>query len=367
MTFHADLTHFGWIGVQLFFVLSGFLITGILWKEKFKPEPLSHKFKKFWFRRSLRIFPLYIVYLLVLGVVYFITHAPQNFEVHFPYLFTYTFNFTRSLPGWQGDPAYTHLWSLSIEEQFYLVFPLILFFCPPRFIKYFMVTMVLLTPVTRLLLGNYYTSKGLDASVVADSIYWNTLSHLDAFFMGGLIPVLALDKKIRKPARILAGSFVLVFVAGLLNYLNSSSGAFYFNDLGFGGLDPELATNTTRERWLATGRARVGYAVNTWMFYVTGGYAAAGQKYTVTSPQIFAGSFSETHTVSGWVVGAGFEWMFLGNWSAKFEYLYADFGRVPYFATIDPIPPSAIFFANRQGGVSMNDHIVRVGLNYKFY
>jgi peptidoglycan/LPS O-acetylase OafA/YrhL len=96
-----------------------------------------------------------------------------------------------------------------------------------------MVTMVLLTPVTRLLLGNYYTSKGLDASVVADSIYWNTLSHLDAFFMGGLIPVLSLDNKIRKPARILAGSFVLVFVAGLLNYLNSSSGAFYFNDLGY--------------------------------------------------------------------------------------------------------------------------------------
>ena len=129
----------------------------------------------------------------------------------------------------------------------------------------------------------------------------------------------------------------------------------------------ELANNTTRERWLATGRARVGYAVNNWMFYVTGGYAAAGQKYTVTSPFIFAGSFAETHTVSGWVAGLGFEWMFMGNWSAKFEYLYADFGRTPYFATVDPIPPSSIFFANRQGGISMNDHIVRVGLNYKFY
>lgn len=233
MTFHADVTHFGWIGVQLFFVLSGFLITGILWKEKFNETSLSHKFKKFWIRRSLRIFPLYIGYLVLLGIIYLWKHLPANYEAYFPYLFTYTFNFTRSSANWQGDPAFTHLWSLSIEEQFYLIFPLVLFLCSSRFIKNFMVVIIVLSPITRFLLGLYYGSKGLNSMVIADSIYWNTLSHLDAFFIGGIIPVFSLHEKIKKPTYLLTGSLLIALISGLINYLNSNSGAFYFNDLGF--------------------------------------------------------------------------------------------------------------------------------------
>ena len=70
MTFHAELNHFGWMGVQLFFVLSGYLITSILWKEKFKPETISFRLKKFWVRRSLRIFPLYFGFLFFLGILF---------------------------------------------------------------------------------------------------------------------------------------------------------------------------------------------------------------------------------------------------------------------------------------------------------
>ena len=233
MTFHADITHFGWTGVQLFFVLSGFLITGILWKEKFKPNSLPYKFKKFWVRRSLRIFPLYFGYLLLLGVLYIAFHIPENFQTHFPYLVTYTFNYTRSFPGWQGDPLITHLWSLSIEEQFYLFFPLIIFFCSARFIKYLMVVVIALAPFIRLALGEYYKSKGLAPEVVADSIYWNTFSHLDAFFMGGIIPVLSLNTKLKKPQRILGASLVIVIIAGIWNFTHSESGIFYLNDLGY--------------------------------------------------------------------------------------------------------------------------------------
>src|SRR3954464_5417017 len=119
MTFHAQMNHYGWMGVQLFFVLSGFLITGILWKEKFRQERLPNKFKKFWARRSLRIFPLYFGYLAVLGLTYLIIHFPVYYPTYFPYLVSYTFNYSRTIPGWQGNPLFTHLWSLSIEEQFY--------------------------------------------------------------------------------------------------------------------------------------------------------------------------------------------------------------------------------------------------------
>lgn len=233
MSFHAEITYFGWFGVQLFFVLSGYLITGILWKEKQQVSPLSFKFKKFWVRRSLRIFPLYFGYLFFISLTYIFFHFPSYYSNYVPYLFTYTFNYTRSFPQWQGNPLFTHLWSLSIEEQFYLFFPLIMFLCPPKFTKYLMVVVIAVSPLTRFLLGEYYASKGLSEPVVADTIYWNTLSHLDAFFMGGLIPVLSLDKKIKKPQRIFTIALIIALIAGAVNFIYTGSENYYLNDLGY--------------------------------------------------------------------------------------------------------------------------------------
>src|SRR6476619_4908965 len=133
MAFHLELLRFGWLGVQLFVVLSGYLIIGILWKEKFNAEPLSYKFKKFWVRRSLRIFPLYFGFLALMGICYLLFRLPARYTTYLPWLLTYTFNFGLHLPDSQG-PFFTFLWSLSIEEQIYLVFPLIIFFCKPKFI-----------------------------------------------------------------------------------------------------------------------------------------------------------------------------------------------------------------------------------------
>lgn len=233
MSFHAEITYFGWMGVQLFFVLSGFLITGILWREKQAQSSLQYKFKKFWARRSLRIFPLYFGYLLFVSLSYLFFHFPSYYSYYAPYLFTYTFNYTRSLPQWQGNPLFTHLWSLCIEEQFYLFFPLIIFLCPPKFTKYLMLIIIALSPISRFILGEYYKSKGLSPDVVADAVYWNTLSHLDAFFMGGIIPVLSLNKKIKKPHFIFIATIIIAFTAGLINYLAINSGHSYFNDIGY--------------------------------------------------------------------------------------------------------------------------------------
>jgi peptidoglycan/LPS O-acetylase OafA/YrhL len=233
MSFHAEITHFGWFGVQLFFVLSGFLITGILWKEKQTDSPLSFKFKKFWVRRSLRIFPLYFGYLLFISLAYLFFHFPSYYSNYAPYLFTYTFNYTRSLPQWQGNPLFTHLWSLSIEEQFYVFFPIVMFLCPPKFIKYLMLIVIAVSPLTRFLLGEYYTNKGLSQPVVADAVYWNTLSHLDAFFMGGIIPVLSLHNKIKKPQLVFFIALIIALAAGAINFIYTDSGSYYFNDLGY--------------------------------------------------------------------------------------------------------------------------------------
>jgi peptidoglycan/LPS O-acetylase OafA/YrhL len=235
MTFHAEITHFGWFGVQLFFVLSGFLITGILWKEKSRPDNNTAKFKKFWVRRSLRIFPLYFGYLFVLGLSWVLFHFPSYYPTYIPWLITYVYNFTRTFPHWVGNPLFTHLWSLSIEEQFYLLFPFVILLCRPGIIRWFMLTIIVLAPLVRFFLAQYYQSRGLDSALLADTLYWNTLSHIDAFFIGGIIPVLSLDKRIRRPILILRFCLAIALLAGVWNFISSyaSTGNGFFTDLGY--------------------------------------------------------------------------------------------------------------------------------------
>ena len=121
----------GPLGVNLFFVLSGFLITRILInsREKFKGNPQGFRdyFKRFFIRRSLRIFPVYYLCILLL----FILNVPPVRE-KLPWFLTYTSNIYMALhQTWMG--MVDHFWSLSVEEQFYLLFPAVIFFTPKRF------------------------------------------------------------------------------------------------------------------------------------------------------------------------------------------------------------------------------------------
>ena len=123
-------------------------------------------------------------------------------------------------------------------------------------------------------------------------------------------------------------------------------------------------SNETRENWLNTDRVRVGYVANNWFLYATAGVAVANVWYSISNAAIIAGgSVSETHTRAGWTAGAGVEWALDRSWSVKTEYLYANFGGTAYFNFPGAIPGG---IANRNGGVFLNDNIVRVGVNYKF-
>lgn len=114
----------GYIGVGLFFVLSGFLITNILLNTTESP----HYFRTFYARRSLRIFPLYYGVLLVLLLLTIPMHL--TWGGWFPYLLTYTANCRFWLAN-QLIPLspfnINHFWSLQVEEQFYLVWPLVVY------------------------------------------------------------------------------------------------------------------------------------------------------------------------------------------------------------------------------------------------
>jgi len=127
-------------------------------------------------------------------------------------------------------------------------------------------------------------------------------------------------------------------------------------------------SNTTDEQWLSTERVRIGYTPDpNWLLYATGGFALAEVKYSITNAAAIVGTtVSETHTVDGWTAGAGVEWMIAPGWSVKAEYLYVNFGSTPFFNFSGLIPVTGGPIANRNGGVFLDDNIIRVGVNLKF-
>lgn len=110
---------FGSAGVQLFFVLSGFLITSILLRSK--DVKLSQSLTNFYARRFLRIFPLYYLVLAICGLFGWMTWK-EDLPWHIFYLSNVYINKLGQWPEIGG-----HLWSLSVEEQFYLIWPLLVF------------------------------------------------------------------------------------------------------------------------------------------------------------------------------------------------------------------------------------------------
>jgi peptidoglycan/LPS O-acetylase OafA/YrhL len=115
-----------WIGVDVFFVLSGFLITGVLYDTKGSPG----FFRKFYGRRTLRIFPLYygVLAAVFLAPSLLLGH-PLTSEARWEQLWhwTYLSNVDVALHGWQEPIEIGHFWSLAVEEQFYLVWPVVVF------------------------------------------------------------------------------------------------------------------------------------------------------------------------------------------------------------------------------------------------
>lgn len=120
------LLHAGWLGVQLFFVLSGFLITGILLDAK--EHKSGNIFKNFYMRRVLRIFPVYYVTLIAIALfAYFqagVSVWADSIADHMTWFALYMNNWLHPFVHFKLG----HFWSLAVEEQFYLLWPFVVIF-----------------------------------------------------------------------------------------------------------------------------------------------------------------------------------------------------------------------------------------------
>jgi peptidoglycan/LPS O-acetylase OafA/YrhL len=215
----VSVTNYGSYGVELFFVLSGFLITGILYEARDKP----HYFRNFYMRRLLRIFPLYYG---VLALVFFV--APLITLLRGPTLdylvdrqawaWLYAVNIYIAKAGDWSFSYLDHFWSLAIEEHFYLFWPLLVFLLARR--PRTLITVSLAISIGAMLARVIGSLMGLN--------WWTTYTltpfRLDGLALGAFLAVLAhqpegMERLVRALPRVVAvagGLLAVTFVWTLL-------------------------------------------------------------------------------------------------------------------------------------------------------
>ncbi|MFB2973380.1 acyltransferase family protein [Aerosakkonema sp. BLCC-F183] len=233
----------GILGVKLFFVLSGFLITGILLKCRDKIELYGQNtgelVRKFYIRRFLRLLPIYylILFLTIISV------SGWNFSYFWH--FTYTSNIYYAFNKWDVNSPF---WTLSVEGQFYLIWPLIILFLPRKHLLKVILVTILISPLFRILFFDLF-KNGIKVQLL-------TFACLDLLGMGSLLayyyhnPDLLKNKKYLSNFCFWVGGMLFISLIFTRHYIKGPLGfglfdtvtALYFTGLvdraarGFGGI-----------------------------------------------------------------------------------------------------------------------------------
>jgi len=172
----------GTLGVYIFFVISGFLITTLLLKEKIKTGTIS--LRNFYIRRSLRILPvayLYLFALFILHVFYGLAVSPMEYVGCLLFLVNLGYFHTGVYTG--------HFWSLSVEEQFYIVFPSILKKNYRVYINFLFILLVLILVVRVIDFKNLKTLHPTYHVFSALNIFKELIDRLDGIIIGSLLAI----------------------------------------------------------------------------------------------------------------------------------------------------------------------------------
>jgi peptidoglycan/LPS O-acetylase OafA/YrhL len=203
----------GWMGVDLFFALSGFLITGILLDSKREPS----YFKNFYARRALRILPLYYSVLIFMFVLVPLLRPAQGqliLERSSPWWAYPLFlqNFLIAVPTQAVGPLGVS-WSLAIEEQFYLLWPLVVRFCSTALLRRIAVTMILLSVPLTFYLSTHHVL-----------IYSNIFCRQVGLMAGALLALLVRSETF-EPSKYAKAAWILFAVTLVVAFVSEPRGA----------------------------------------------------------------------------------------------------------------------------------------------
>jgi len=170
--------HWGSLGVRLFFVLSGFLVTGILLRCRalidLNNQDKWFTIRRFYVRRFLRLMPVYYLAIFATKIIAFHSISTKTLLWHL----TYTSNIYFSFHEW--DATTSHFWSLAVEAQFYLFWPLIIIFLPNRYLLTAIIFITVMAPLFRTLLIAANLSNGTREYIL-------TFTCFDSLGMGALL------------------------------------------------------------------------------------------------------------------------------------------------------------------------------------
>jgi peptidoglycan/LPS O-acetylase OafA/YrhL len=231
VTFHyfpfLKIFSLGWIGVDLFFVLSGYLITSrlifTLGDKKY--------FSVFYKNRALRIVPLYYATLICFYLIINIMVKEENigmfqfYNDHIPsfvlFLENWSFIFTKQM----HENHLQHFWTLAIEEQFYLIWPLLIYFF---FQKSFFIKTLFISIVLIILLRSFLFFKYQGDELIC---FYNTFCRMDSFIIGGLLFFFherssKIDFKFILPA-------IIIIISVAITFSGTHSSSLFFSTIGY--------------------------------------------------------------------------------------------------------------------------------------
>jgi peptidoglycan/LPS O-acetylase OafA/YrhL len=214
---------FGWAGVDLFFVLSGFLISSRL-------IPFINEqgiLKRFYRNRFLRIVPLYFTFLSVFFLIWFLFVSKATIQQN-PFYTNYWWSFFLFIQNWvyifnlqQPIDYLNHFWSLAAEEQFYLAFPIfVLLFRKPKKILLVAIFIISLVLLTRVIYFYFFNAKDN-----FQTIYWNTFFRADSFLAGSILFILLQYYRAQKRY------FLYLKYAAVISVVLLAGGVYYYKSL----------------------------------------------------------------------------------------------------------------------------------------
>lgn len=200
---HCGLLPLGWTGVWLFFVISGYVVTCTV-VGRSSDQPPARRLASFFRRRIMRIVPVYYAYVLA-GVLVSVGSAATFARYDLAALLGFFHNIAMGEGrGLLADWPVSHLWTISVEMQFYLVYGTALILAPRRAVVYLLFAALLVAPAARLSASWWFAGLGLDSETSAFRIYSGPFLHIDAFAAGGLLAFAAYNATLTRLSRPLA-------------------------------------------------------------------------------------------------------------------------------------------------------------------